>query len=116
MKPSGHITIHPHQAGRPVTRGELLLWLPAPASLTPLRVKVSVNSVYATDLTITPSPEPKRYSIPVPRGPSPTLGDPGLNIDLETTGWRPRDHGMGDDARTLSIMVCLKQIGLVCKA
>jgi hypothetical protein len=33
-------------------------------------------------------------------------------MDLETDGWRPYDYGMAADARTLGVMLCLKQIAL----
>ena len=113
MKLTGRITIRQPHADRRVARLELLAWLPAPASLAPLRVKVCVNSVPAADFTVSSSPEPKRYSIPVPRGVSAASRDQALRIDMETTGWKPCDYGMGDDARILSMMVYLKHIVLV---
>jgi len=113
MKTKGRITVKQPDPVRRVSRIDLLAWLPAPANLAPLRVNVCINSMHTEDLTITPSPEPRRYSIPVPREMPVDPKDHELTITLETTGWRPCDYGFGNDSRTLSIMVYLKQIALV---
>ncbi len=111
MKTNARIAIRLPASGRRVARIELLLWLPAPASLPPLPVRATVGSAPAAELAIAPSPEPRRYSIPVP--PEQRACSETLLLDMETPGWIPAQHGLAADTRTLGMMTHLKHIALV---
>jgi len=99
-----------------VERVDILAWLPAPASVGAVRISTRVNGVGAGDLVVSPTPEPMRLSVRIPRSASEVSEQGVLRIELETQGWRPGEHGIGSDSRTLGVMMCLNQVGLACKA
>ena len=101
---------------RRVERVDILAWLPAPASVGAVRISTRVNGVGAGDLVVSPTPEPMRLSVRIPRSASEVSEQGVLRIELETQGWRPGEHGIGSDSRTLGVMMCLNQVGLACKA
>lgn len=111
MTPRGRLALALPRAGRRLDRVELLLWLPAPASLAPLRVRAVMNGRRAAEWMMAPSPEPRRYSIPAPAGLP--AGLERVTLDLETEGWQPAGHGLAGDARTLGVMAGLDPVAAV---
>ena len=101
---------------RRVERVDILAWLPAPASVGPLRISTRVNGVSANEIIVSPTPEPMRLSVRIPRSTPEGSGESVLRIELETKGWRPCEHGIESDSRTLGVMMCLNQVGLACEA
>ena len=111
----GSLTLRHPAVARGVTRLDLLMWLPGPAGLAPRQVRVQVNDAPAATLTVAPSPEPRRFAIPIPPAGAATPRGDTLRVAFETEGWKPADFGMAGDPRTLGVMIGLKPLALMCK-
>lgn len=108
------ITIERSNIDRPIRKFEFLGWLPSPPSLGPVRVQVRVNEAAVDDLVFTPSSEPARISIAMPWHVGESMTDKTVTIQFTTSGWKPSEHGISADTRTLGVMICLQQLAVVC--